>query len=79
MSSHLPTPPCGPKLSQDGKRKPFRRVSSEKLLSHRSVKSDTEVQTQDKKKILICSYADGTLVCKLVPIILLLLPFSPAG
>ena len=55
-----------------------------KLLSHRSVKSDTEAQTQDKKKILICSYADATLVCKLVPIlnsalILLSLLFSPAG
>ena len=67
-----------------GKESPFRRVSSEKLLSHRSVKSDTEAQTQDKRKILICSYADATLACKLVPIlnsalILLSFPFSPAG
>ena len=81
MSSHLPIPPCGPKLSQDGKRKPIGTVSLEKLLSCGSVKSDTEAQTQGKKKILICSYA--TLGCKSVPIlnplwILLSFPFSPA-
>lgn len=49
MSSHLPTPPCGPEFSQNRKRKTIRKVALEKLLSCKPLKLDVEAQTQVKE------------------------------